>query len=116
MVALAYSAPAGGDADAQIASQNQEQGPDGSYNWAYETSNGISAQEQGAPQGAESFSVNGNFKYTADDGSPVALQYTADENGFQPVGDHLPVPPPIPEDIQRSLEYNAAHPEEDDSQ
>nr|CAD7589216.1 unnamed protein product [Timema genevievae] len=45
--------------------------------------------------------------------SVFELRYIADENGFQPQASFLPVAPPIPEDIQRSLEYNAAHPEED---
>lgn len=57
--------------------------------------------------------AQGDFKYTAPDGTPIALQYVANENGFQPSGAHLPTSPPIPEAILRSLEYNAAHPEEE---
>lgn len=57
--------------------------------------------------------AQGDFKYTAPDGTPISLQYIANENGFQPQGAHLPTAPPIPEAILRSLEYNAAHPEED---
>lgn len=44
-----------------------------------------------------------------------ALTWTADDSGFQPKGDHLPTPPPMPEDrsvqtstgIKRLLESNA---------
>lgn len=57
----------------------------------------------------------GGFHFTAPEGGQYAIQYVADENGFRPQGAHIPTPPPIPDAILRSLEYNAAHPEEDDS-
>ncbi|XP_019876035.1 larval cuticle protein LCP-17-like [Aethina tumida] len=80
--------------------------PEGSYKWAYETGNGIAAQEQG--QGA--VSAQGSFSWTAPENIPIAIQYVADENGYQPSGDAIPQPPPIPLAIQRSLEWIAAHP------
>lgn len=100
-----------------ILRQTQDSRPDGSYSYSYDTENGISVAEQGTPKniGPNQIEyVRGQFSYTAPDGTPILVQYTADENGFQPTGAHLPTPPPIPPEIQRSLAYNAAHPEEDD--
>ncbi|XP_063920057.1 pupal cuticle protein 20-like [Zophobas morio] len=85
---------------------------DGSYNFAYETGDGIQAQEEGYLKNAgsqdEAQTAQGSFSYTAPDGQQIAVSYTADENGFQPQGDHLPTPPPIPDAILRSLEFNQA--------
>lgn len=80
---------------------------DGSYNYAYETGNGISAQEQGDARG-EGTRAHGGFSYTSPEGEHVQIQYTADENGFQPQGSHIPTPPPIPADIAKSIEQNLA--------
>ncbi|XP_041985058.1 uncharacterized protein LOC121737446 [Aricia agestis] len=75
------------------------------YAYRYETSNGITAEETGiATNGVV---AQGGFSYLGDDGRQYTVRYTADENGFRPVGDHLPTPPPIPEAILRSLEKNA---------
>ncbi|CAG9864330.1 unnamed protein product [Phyllotreta striolata] len=89
--------------------ENNPNKGDGSYNWFYETGNGIVAEERGflkplGPEGAQI--AEGGFSYTAPDGQRISLRYTADENGFRPVGAHLPTPPPIPEAILRSLEQN----------
>nr|QGT33357.1 cuticular protein 4 [Microplitis mediator] len=90
--------------------------PDGSYSWSYETANGILAREQGSlvqSDNKEALSVSGGYKYIGEDGNPIEITYTADENGYQPQGAHLPVAPPIPEAILKALEWIAAHPEED---
>lgn len=46
----------------------------------------------------------GSWSYTAPDGTVFSLSYIADENGFQPVAQHLPTPPPIPQQILESLQ------------
>lgn len=56
----------------------------------------------------------GSDSYIAPDGQQVSFSYIADENGFQVQGSHIPTAPPIPPEILRALEWNAAHPEEDD--
>lgn len=80
---------------------------DGNYKFSYETGNGISANEEGHPNapGPEGPAVtsHGAYSYTGPDGVHYSITYTADENGFHPVGAHLPTPPPIPEAILRSL-------------
>lgn len=85
---------------------------DGSYKFSYETENGIKAQEQGEVKnkGSENEiqSVSGSYSYTAPDGQVITVTYIADENGFQPSGDHLPTPPPIPEAIAKALAATAA--------
>jgi hypothetical protein len=84
------------------------------FTYSYETGNGISAHESGSPkaQGPEGLAVTaeGGFSYRAPDGQQITLTYTADENGFHPVGPHLPTPPPIPEEILRSIEFNKRNP------
>ncbi|CAG9766018.1 unnamed protein product [Ceutorhynchus assimilis] len=102
----------------RILSETNEVGIDGSYKWSFESENGISAQEQGQSKNAGAQEAieeaRGSFQYTAPDGTPIQMQYIANEGGFQPTGNHLPVAPPIPPEILKSLEWNAAHPEEDD--
>lgn len=97
---------------AQILRQSSDISPDGSYNYAYETSNGIYADEQGYPKSEEILAAQGQFQYRGPDGQVYRVTYVADENGFQPQGDHLPTPPPVPQAIQRSLAYLASLPPE----
>lgn len=99
------------DQAAQILRQSSDVSPDGTYNYAYETSNGIYAEEQGYPKGPEILAAQGQYQYSSPEGQVIRVAYTADENGFQPQGDHLPTPPPIPPAIQRALDYLATLPE-----
>ncbi|KAL1516638.1 hypothetical protein ABEB36_000523 [Hypothenemus hampei] len=80
---------------------------DGTYQFLYETGNGINAQEQGDARG-DGTQAQGSFSYTSPDGQQIQIQYTADENGYNPQGPHLPTPPPIPPEIQRAIEQNLA--------
>ncbi|KAJ9574170.1 hypothetical protein L9F63_008426, partial [Diploptera punctata] len=97
-----------------ILRQAQDQQFDGSYQFSYETENGIAAQEQGSIKnlgtGDEASVVQGSYSYTSLEGYPIKVNYIADENaddvnGFVPQGDHLPTSPPIPPAIQRALDY-----------
>ncbi|KAG5898735.1 hypothetical protein JTB14_020929 [Gonioctena quinquepunctata] len=70
--------------------------PDGSYQYAYETQNGISAEQQGAPRPAADQStpvvVQGYYRFTSPEGVPVEVRYTADEFGYHPQGTIIPGP------------------------
>uniref|UniRef100_A0A182J0M9 Uncharacterized protein n=1 Tax=Anopheles atroparvus TaxID=41427 RepID=A0A182J0M9_ANOAO len=113
-VAAVYGAPAPAESDAQavIVSQTSDVQPDGSFNYAYESANGIKVEDQGSIKsikvpklddtgrqvGEEEVQVSvqtGSFQYTAPDGQVYTLRYVADENGFQPQADHLPVAPSV---------------------
>ncbi|KAG4077583.1 hypothetical protein HA402_003010 [Bradysia odoriphaga] len=94
VLAVALAAPLDEPQNAQILKyENDNIGVDG-YNFAYETSDGVSRSEQaelknpGTEQ--EALSVRGTITWTAADGVQYTLNYIADENGFQPSGDHLP--------------------------
>ncbi|CAG4974650.1 unnamed protein product [Colias eurytheme] len=89
-------------------------GVEGQYQGVEETDNIISAQAKGAlnnPQ-AENPSqiVQGSAQWKTPEGEVVQFAYTADENGYQVQGSHVPTPPPVPAAIIRSLEYIRAHP------
>ncbi|XP_030030085.2 uncharacterized protein LOC115447234 [Manduca sexta] len=75
--------------------------PDG-FSYSYDTSNGISANESGTANNG--VRAQGAYSYTGDDGKVYRVVYTADENGFQPRGDHLPL---LPVAIQRLIEKAA---------
>ncbi|XP_047469330.1 cuticle protein CP14.6-like [Penaeus chinensis] len=72
---------------------------DGRYNFDMETANGIVFSEHGTPGLKGAINSAGSFSYTAPDGTPIRLQFVADENGFQPQGAHLPVAPEFPHPI-----------------
>ncbi|KAF4520087.1 hypothetical protein B566_EDAN014192 [Ephemera danica] len=98
-----------------IVRQHNDINPDGSYQWSYETENGIVADEQGFVKNKgipeqEAMTAQGSYTYKGDDGQVYSVTYTADENGFQAQGAHLPTPPPIPPAIQRALDYLATLP------
>ncbi|KAJ8951381.1 hypothetical protein NQ317_010122 [Molorchus minor] len=74
----------------------------------YETGNGIHAQETGyikfkGDEKHETLVQQGTFTYHDEHGHPITLTYIADEHGFQPQGDHLPTPPPVPVEFQKLI-------------
>ncbi|OWR47679.1 cuticular protein RR-1 motif 52 [Danaus plexippus plexippus] len=111
--ATAGSSQASASSQAQILRYDNEQDDQG-WRYAYETSDGTKAEQNGRiipgslpEQG--SLAVTGSFSYIGNDGQTYSVSYTADENGFHPSGDHLPTPPPIPEEILKSLQLTAVN-------
>ncbi|XP_034482158.1 pupal cuticle protein Edg-78E-like [Drosophila innubila] len=112
LLAVAQARPDAFDAQAETREFKSNVNEDGSYNYQYQTSNGIAQQEQGV--GGQY--ASGSSAYYSPDGELVQLTYTADENGFHPQGAHLPTPPPIPAAILRGLEYIRTHPHQEERQ
>ncbi|XP_069361514.1 serine-rich adhesin for platelets-like [Maniola hyperantus] len=75
------------------------------FNYGFETENGIKMEENGVSNDGDK--RQGGYSYTGDDGKVYSVVYTADKNGYRPMGSHLPTPPPIPAEILESLQQNA---------
>lgn len=60
----------------------------------YETSDGTSRSEEAELKNAgtedETLVIRGTISWVAPDGVTYTISFIADENGFQPVGDHIP--------------------------
>ncbi|KAM7348441.1 larval cuticle protein 2-like [Cochliomyia hominivorax] len=93
------------DAHAEIKYLNTDVNPHG-FDYSFETTNHI----RSAAQGDEHGNIKGDFEWVAPKGEHIDIKYVADENGYQPVGDVLPTPPPIPDAILKAIEYIRAHP------
>ncbi|PZC85401.1 hypothetical protein B5X24_HaOG201897 [Helicoverpa armigera] len=68
------------------------------YHFAYETNNGIAAEESGIVDASVNgvgggTKVRGFYEYIGDDGLKYRVDYVADENGFRASGAHLPKAP-----------------------
>ncbi|XP_043245857.1 cuticle protein CP14.6-like [Amphibalanus amphitrite] len=91
LVAFALSAA---DQNARIVNYQSGIEEDGSYAAQYETTNGIRAQEDGIsypgniPESGN-YVRSGSYSYEWE-GVTYTVNWTADENGFHPEGDHLP--------------------------
>ncbi|XP_060658228.1 larval cuticle protein 65Ag1-like [Drosophila nasuta] len=69
--------------------------PEG-YTFNVATNNGFEHSAEGKIDNENtehgSLAVHGHFKYVGDDGVTYEVRYIADENGFQPIGAHIPQP------------------------
>ncbi|XP_050700754.1 larval cuticle protein LCP-30-like [Eriocheir sinensis] len=99
-----------------ILKDNRVQEDDGRYNLDVETGNGIFLSQSGAPDGPEGAVIKaGEFSYTAPDGTPVHVKFVADENGYQPQSDLLPVAPEFPHPIPQFVLDQIAFAAEEDA-
>lgn len=48
--------------------------------------------------------ARGSAAWYSPEGAPFQLSWTADERGYNPVGNHLPTPPPTPDYVLNTLE------------
>nr|P81384.1 RecName: Full=Cuticle protein AMP1A; AltName: Full=HA-AMP1A [Homarus americanus] len=95
------------DRDAQTLTDERSDQGDGNFRYEFETSNGIYTQKTGTPGSEGQSNYQGSFRFTLEDGTIAEVTYIADENGFQPSSDLLPVGPPAPPHVQRLLEIAA---------
>ncbi|XP_029662727.1 endocuticle structural glycoprotein SgAbd-3-like isoform X2 [Formica exsecta] len=83
------------------------------YSYNYNIDTGIQIQESGylnhIGTDKEALEARGSYGYIDNEGNFFSVLYTANENGFQPEGAHLPTVPPL---IIKALQYIAKHPEE----
>ncbi|XP_044750883.1 endocuticle structural glycoprotein SgAbd-3-like [Coccinella septempunctata] len=107
-------------ANATIINKTEQVNEDGSFSYSFETSDGIRVQQNGFlkksdnipassadNQEAQNESIQvltGGYSYVAPNGETIQIQYTADENGYQPQGSHIPTVPPSQPNVINSLE------------
>jgi len=92
-----------------LKSEHETHNGDGTFRWATELSDGTKAEQSGYVKPSDDPEnpiqvMQGSYSYFSPEGELISVTYVADENGFQPTGDHLPTPPPIPEAIQKALD------------
>ncbi|XP_068249116.1 cuticle protein AMP4-like [Palaemon carinicauda] len=81
----------------------------GAHSSDFEAENGIKFEFSGS-EGAEGGSnMIGSYSYPLEDGSIASVSFVANENGFQPQSDLLPVAPefpyPIPQFVLDQIEF-----------
>lgn len=69
--------------------------------YSYETEDGMKRSEAGILLESGGMSQTGSWEYVGPDGQVYRVEYVADENGFRPIGQHLPTPPALPPALQR---------------
>ncbi|XP_049537843.1 endocuticle structural glycoprotein SgAbd-3-like [Anopheles darlingi] len=86
---------------------------DGKFRYSYEGGDGTRAAQDGQQivvNNQVGTASQGQYTYQGDDGKTYSVTYIADENGYRPIGDHLPTPPPVPAAIARALAHLATLP------
>jgi hypothetical protein len=95
------AASSSADASATVLSNSFTDDGAGNFAYNYETSNQIKANAEGHPKQIsdpdgkqqQGEVQQGSYSFLAPDGQTYNIEWIADENGFQPKGAHLPVPP-----------------------
>merc|ERR1712215_236656 len=77
------------------------------FSHEFEAENGIIQAKAGAEGSAGQSNFQGSYSVPLEDGSLGTLTYVADENGYQPTSDLLPVAPELPAHVVEMLEFVA---------
>ncbi|KAM7344116.1 larval cuticle protein 2-like, partial [Cochliomyia hominivorax] len=110
LVAYVSCAPVSDDdVHAEVTNLKSDVRADG-FDSVLDTSNHIHE----AASGDEHGNIHGDFEWISPEGEHIKVSYVADEHGYQPVGDVVPTPHPIPEAILKSIAYNEAHPQKEE--
>ncbi|XP_013110564.1 larval cuticle protein 2-like [Stomoxys calcitrans] len=110
---VAYVAASGSSADdvhaevKQLKTNVNEHG----FDFVLDTSNSIHEDAAGDEHG----NIHGSYEYVSPEGEHIKVTYVADEGGYHPDSAVLPTSPPIPEAILKSIEYNKAHPQKEET-
>nr|XP_053632049.1 cuticle protein AM1199-like [Cherax quadricarinatus] len=97
VVAVVSSAKLPGDPQPIAILRDDRLAPQGAvYKTDFETENGIVVSENGQAGSVGQSNAEGFISYTSPEGQPVQISYVANEFGFQPQGDVLPTPHPLP--------------------
>ncbi|KAK7081128.1 hypothetical protein SK128_027954 [Halocaridina rubra] len=103
LVAFASAAPRPQeDTVAIIVDERVDQG-DGNFNYNIEADNGIMMQVSGTPGAEGQSNMEGVYLLPLADGGFAEIRFVANENGFQPQGDILPTPHPLPAHAQEQI-------------
>ncbi|KAH8296991.1 hypothetical protein KR044_002660, partial [Drosophila immigrans] len=95
--------------DADVRVLETDVGPE-SFKTVVELSDGSVSRQEGSLHGDE-WIVEGKNEHISPEGVKVSIDYVADANGYQVRNAEppLPTPHPIPEAIQRAIEYISQH-------
>ncbi|XP_063598350.1 cuticle protein AMP1A-like [Penaeus indicus] len=103
LAAVALARPQRPDSEAETVLDERSDNGDGNFQYTFQTSNGISSSNAGTPGSEGQSNMQGSYSFVLPDGTTAEVSFVADENGFQPSSDLLPVAPPLPEHVYELL-------------
>ncbi|XP_076055665.1 cuticle protein AMP4-like [Oratosquilla oratoria] len=83
--------------------ESRKEPDNGAFESSFEAGNGIKFSQTATAGAAGQSNSEGVFSYPDENGNVLEIRYVANENGFQPQGAHLPVPPAAPAHVAELL-------------
>ncbi|KAK7077587.1 hypothetical protein SK128_025068 [Halocaridina rubra] len=106
LAAVALAAPQGRD-EIPVAILRDDRTDDGAgnFNYAFAADNGLEMEVSGSPNSVGAVVMRGFYLVPLADGGFSRIEFVADENGFQPIGEILPTPHPLPAHAQEQIRF-----------